>query len=664
VATGALSPVIAEEALDTIVVQGQEATDPDYDAQNDTFVKDKVLGGQDLLTLPSNVNIVNRERFNLDTVNYTEETDNLLRRVPGAVSGSRNVRIPCGWCDYTVNLQNGLGTNAIGRGNYNFDGANNYDIERIEIIKGPASALYPSHAFGGVINVITKQPPETPEASLFGDVGSWGRKRAGFSLGGSENGFGLTLNGFTYELDGWGEGRAENKSSLSGRLTYDLSNMTSIQFGGTATHDYQQTTKDLTQTQWDEDWGQTTGVTVSRLDKKMGDFIIDHKFSNTFKAQLAYGYVFEESTGRFSNNEDTRHDLKPRITKDFAFWDSQLITGVDFTKGESITVNSSETTTDIISPYAQYAFSPFAGIGVLDGLKFTPGVRYESYSYDYEKNTSSVSISGENEVQALTPHLGVSYKLNSNNSIWANYSEGISVPGASDLFPDPEDRNGNTYLDNPDLQHEEATNWEIGLRGNIWDGKLAYDVSWHDTDISNFVMEQKVGTNSSGNDIYQNQNIGNVRLRGLETEVTFWPVEWTGIEVAYAYSINKFTDYILADGTDYSGNFMRRTAKHRLNTRFIVKPIENAKVELEWDHMSPTYINYDNTQTYQRPDLLHLSASYTWKDMITAWGQVRNLADVKYADRVSAGDGATGTRKYEVGTPRSWAFGLSGKLKF
>jgi iron complex outermembrane recepter protein len=658
--TGAISPVLAQDALDMIIVQGGEEgdVDPDYAAQNETFVKNKVMGGQDLLTTPTTVNIIDAERFNLDTVNFTEDTLELLTRVPG-LSGSRNLRVDCGWCDYTVNLQNGMATNPLGSGNYNFDGANNFDIQRIEIIKGPASALYPSHAFGGVIDVITKDAPDIPEFKVFGDVGSWGRRRGGFSLGGTQNGLGIAINGFGSKMDGWRTGRRENKHGGGVRFNYELSSDTTVQVGGGYTHDFSESVGDLNQAQWDEDWGQVPlsrgepDISVSHSDLKTADASIEHKFSDSFKMKLAYGFVYKESEGKYSDGVDERHDIKPRFTKDFTFWKSQLITGVDFSHDENERLGDSGTTVTakIISPYAQYAFSPFTSMSLLEPLKFTLGGRYETFDYEYTKKAGG---GGDNEVQNLTPHLGATYKLNDNNSVWISYSEGISVPGASRMFP----TSGRTiYADNPDLEPEEAINWEFGLRGNVLDGIFAYDVAWHDLQISNFMMLEEIST-----DVFQYQNIGGVSIRGLEAQIAVWPVKWAGVEMAYTYGIHRFTDYVTG-GVDYSGNYMRRSVPHRLNTRFIVKPVEGAKVELEWDYNSAAHTNYSNTETYKRPDLFHLSASYKWRDMITVWGQVRNLTNEKYANRVSAEEDGS-DREYDVGLPRSWAFGLSGKVNF
>lgn len=65
---------------------------------------------------------------------------------------------------------------------YGLSGIPNSLVERIEIVKGPASSLYGSEAVGGLINIITKKPQNAPlvSADVFGT--SWGEYNADFGL--------------------------------------------------------------------------------------------------------------------------------------------------------------------------------------------------------------------------------------------------------------------------------------------------------------------------------------------------------------------------------------------------------------------------------------------------------------------------------------------------
>ncbi|MBU2556893.1 MAG: TonB-dependent receptor [Bacteroidetes bacterium] len=60
--------------------------------------------------------------------------------------------------DRTLILIDGLPKNRLAGGSVNWHNINSDQIEKIEIIKGPASALYGNNAMGGVINIITKKP--------------------------------------------------------------------------------------------------------------------------------------------------------------------------------------------------------------------------------------------------------------------------------------------------------------------------------------------------------------------------------------------------------------------------------------------------------------------------------------------------------------------------
>ena len=96
---------------------------------------------------------------------------------------------------YTMILVNGRkvsSSNAIIRGNdFDYSSIPQDDIEQIEIIRGPMSALYGSEAMGGVINIITKTPDNEWRSSISGD---YSRPTRGGD-GGAEYMIGLNTGG-------------------------------------------------------------------------------------------------------------------------------------------------------------------------------------------------------------------------------------------------------------------------------------------------------------------------------------------------------------------------------------------------------------------------------------------------------------------------------------
>jgi vitamin B12 transporter len=125
------------------------------------------------------------------------------------------------------------------------------DIERIEVLRGPQSALYGSDAMGGVINIITRkgQGPVTRTLSLEG--GSYGTLDSRASVSGSTDRLSYSLAVDALHSDGFPrygyrigrlqgqlppmpKGDATDKGGITGRLSYRISDEVTLEAGGGA----------------------------------------------------------------------------------------------------------------------------------------------------------------------------------------------------------------------------------------------------------------------------------------------------------------------------------------------------------------------------------------------------------------------------------------------
>lgn len=77
------------------------------------------------------------------------------------------------------------------------------DIERIEIVRGPNAALYGANAGLGVINIITRKPTKSFEATATGQGGSLDARRGSVSLEASRDSWGARLSGSDRAQDGF-----------------------------------------------------------------------------------------------------------------------------------------------------------------------------------------------------------------------------------------------------------------------------------------------------------------------------------------------------------------------------------------------------------------------------------------------------------------------------
>jgi iron complex outermembrane receptor protein len=161
-------------ALPTIEVQGTGAGDgdpfkPSYAVSNATTGTKTNIP---LIVTPAAINVVPRAVIqDQQVIRLQEALENVSGVFPNSSLGSGNRFIIRGFADGKI-YRNGLLTAAFGRSE--FDTAN---IERIEVLKGPAALLYGRSEPGGLINIVTKRPIDVSYNSVEQRFGSFNQVR-------------------------------------------------------------------------------------------------------------------------------------------------------------------------------------------------------------------------------------------------------------------------------------------------------------------------------------------------------------------------------------------------------------------------------------------------------------------------------------------------------
>jgi vitamin B12 transporter len=111
-------------------------------------------------------------------------------------------------------------TNSRG-GSFDLSSLNPDDIERVEILKGPLSAIYGSDALAGALNIVTKKPSAEPQVSLRATGGTDGYKRGYLSASGTlDNGLGASLSVAHLDAGEPVKGSTSESDSIRGQLLW------------------------------------------------------------------------------------------------------------------------------------------------------------------------------------------------------------------------------------------------------------------------------------------------------------------------------------------------------------------------------------------------------------------------------------------------------------
>jgi vitamin B12 transporter len=123
----------------------------------------------------------------------------------GGPGGTTDVRLRGAETGHTLVLIDGVRVNdfATTRDDFDFAQVSPNDIERIEILRGPQSALYGSDAMGGVINIITRKAAPGTSVSAAVEGGSYGTYAGRFSGSMSRGDLSLRLGGAYFSTDGF-----------------------------------------------------------------------------------------------------------------------------------------------------------------------------------------------------------------------------------------------------------------------------------------------------------------------------------------------------------------------------------------------------------------------------------------------------------------------------
>jgi outer membrane receptor protein involved in Fe transport len=625
--------------------------------------------------LPSQVQVVTRQEIDrLDVRNYTD----LFRQVPGIraysygqgdVGHPMQIRGNAGGhgvdtCIYVDGVpQNFPSASQGGNGMSDISWLSPEMIDRIEVIKGPFSALYGNYAQAGVINIITKNSEPTPSMTLSG--ASFGGFRV-VPIITSQIWVPTPFVVNDYQtLDGYAENSQYKRWSSFNKVTAPI-------WTGNLS---------LRVNYYRSDWGAPgypyiDYVRKGLFDRRRAVNPTDLGYSRRWSAVANYApsgtdaglyftaYVEKYEKYRWSTflpdlaqrvQDDDRTFYGGRIFYNLVFGNfASMMIGAEsrYDRGmaqQFATVNrqTTGTTNDYGLWLSNWSLFIQGQVKLADSLKIVGGVRKDYFDMDVN-NRLIPANSGRGYPTTLSPKVGFVVTPFNNVNVFGNKGFGFRAPAASDMSPAK-----TTARSNFQLQVAQTDSWDLGFNATFFDQiYVAFD--WYRTD-----MENEVRTDATGNPY----NVGNSKRTGYEVEVRYYPSSQVNIFANYSWVDAKVKNPATA-GQDLITGIAQDVIKAGIGFTFDLTPDVRFLGDLYCEYVGeqPFYFGKDTKPQYG-PD-------YVLYNLKTAW-QSRNwglFAAAKYqpkelsSDSVSSAGNATAGYHFTFAPRPLWD--LNGGIKY
>lgn len=464
----------------------------------------------------ANVTVITREQ--LENNNYTglgdalRDVNGVIVSVAGGFPGAPEVvrlngdeRVTVMIDGRKIGRPEGIGS---GRASIDLNSIISMDnIERIEVVKGGASALYGSDAVGGVINIITRKGTEA-KTTLDMSAGSWGERNYSLNTQGSENGLSWYFTADRKTQD-YAKYNVLNPSLTPGSSKGDSYKWPNSKFEGQGVTFRLDKTIDENRSvtfnfeHFDDDGGrpsQVKGWDNSTASHISNNWALAYNF-NQQKEATGFIRVYENYSG-----QNFKGSYKSR-TQGFQYqtgWQidtkNKLITGIDWEKDAVLENlyndwNSGLPTTNYrnksITNTAVYLQDIY---NMTDKWTLTPGVRYDHHS----------KFGGQ-----ITPKINANYNVDDSTDLYITYNKVFNAPNLDDLYYNQPGMYGDPNL-NPEKGHvisagiNKKLNDKTSFGANYFVSKITDAIQWYSVPNS---YDWKV------------QNVAKQKKRGFELDI-------------------------------------------------------------------------------------------------------------------------------------------------
>jgi len=485
-----------------------------------------------------------------------------MARIPGvSKSGdspwSSDVNIRGLGRDSVVVLIDGVRMNMTTDINGRLGVVNQNDIERIEVLKGPVSALYGSGSTGGVVNIITKKGKFTPRQELHGEADTtYSTNPQGPNLYGN-----LSYSDERYWLLGSG-GWREGASSFDGRGE-KMRNTQFEDWQGKLAGAFKWSDEHTTQVQYQHMNGSQIGVPGGNSGGLPGNADLTLRENNRRFVQLAHSFtpknsVLKESSLDLSWQYITRYPRLDNYTSGTVAWqqpsgthetvtgkwknvlnlgDHTLVAGAEASNWDMRSRAQVMSTAGVVTnampvpDASQFVSSAFAE----DDWRLAPnwtlnlGGRVDAVHITNGGGTPVSKSGGEKNDNNWGGHAGLTWDFSDPWSATVLAATSYRTPNILELYKRINLTGGMIEKGNPDLKPEESRFFEVGLH------RVGESLRLHASAYANF-LNNYISRELTAVKTYTMNNIGTAEIYGLEQSV-----EWDFAKGWMAYANAAYT---------------------------------------------------------------------------------------------------------------------------
>jgi outer membrane receptor protein involved in Fe transport len=548
---------------------------------------------------------------------------------------------------------------------FNFDF---YDVERIEVLRGPQGTLYGRNAMGGLINVITNKPHDEQATTVSVDYGNFNQIRSNITHN-QPLGKSLAVQGSLNQRhnDGFYENtfsqtEVDKINSYSGRFKALFSPSEKFNVLGNIQY---------------EDSRQVGYPYALFDDEKMqtGDISYD-KESIYNRKLLSAGLNLNYSTPGFSvravssfQSLDDFQEIDQDFTPQSLFFveqDQQLQMlaqeiNIESAKGgaynwlfgafgfkqlldKAVTVEYGEDgLVQFKLPFSEYYYTKtynntnsgmaFFHQSTLDlgGFTFSAGIRadYEKATLDYTDDrfrngnaTRADEFVSDMDFFEILPKVAVKYSINEYLVPYATVAKGYNSGGFNSTFEREEDRSFNP---------EHSWNYEAGLKAKWLQQRIYANLAFFYIDWSNQQIYQTVPSGTGS----MLTNAGKSESKGVELELKALPVQNLETWLTFGYNEARFAEYVKDDDEDYSGNYLPYVPKYSFsvggNYKVDVRAswLDQIRINLSYNGFGKHYWHESNEAYQDFYGLLNHRLSFEKNNIIFSfWG--KNILNSQY----------------------------------